>query len=356
MANPLTVAVNSTTNRAYVLNANDTVLFTNGSVHVVNLATITSPVRVNSVELEGFGGQLFLDTTNNAVFVTNRLSENEDDKVDAVQRINVDEASGSFLSISALDANGNPFGIGFDRSVAPVTQIVVPSREGVLDVYDVSSASPTRTAQVDLKRVLSSGDTLTTVGASEAVVVGTQAFVTRADAGLLVVNLSEATSSSANPVDYFIEDLDSPRGIVTDGALVYVVDVDTDDDGNVTNTLRVLNLAALTADGSNTTTTVKDKDSDSLLVRSVTVGTNPQEVVLDGTTAYVTNFDDDTISVINTVAGIVTATITVGDEPFGMAFYQQVAGTNTHLLVCNHKANTVSIIALASNTVVATYP
>lgn len=355
MANPLTVAVNSATNRAYVLNANDTVLYTTGSVHVVNLATVTTPARVSHVALDGFGGQLFLDAVNNVVYVTNRVSEDEDDAVDVLQRINVNEASGTFLSVNAVDANGNPFGIGFDRSVAPVTQLVVPSREGFLDVFDISAGTPTRTAQVDLKRALSNGNALSPVDAVEAVVIGAQAFVTRATGGLLVVNLSEATSSS-NPVDYFVEDLEGPRGIATDGAQLYVVDASTDNDGNITYFLRVLNLAPLTADGGNTTTAVKDKDTDSLLVRSMAVGGNAQEVVIDGNNAYVTNLDDDTVTVMNIPAGTVTTTISVGDEPFGMAFYQQVAGTNTHLLVCNHKANTVSIIALASNSVVATYP
>ncbi len=356
MANPLTVAVNSTANRAYIVNANDKILYTTGSMHVVDLSTITAPTRVNTVTLDGFGGQVLLDPTNNVVYVPNRISDNDDDTVDALHRINVDEASTSFLSLSSADVDADPFGIGFDVSVAPITQIAVPSRAGLLNIYDISSGTPTRTAQIDLNRTLSSSDTLSSVDAVEAVVIGTQAFVTKADGGLLVVNLSEATSSSANPVDYFVEDLESPRGIATDGVLLYVVNVEIDDDGNETNAVYVLDPATLTADGANTTTTVKDKDTDSLLLRQATVGNDPQEVVLSGTTAYVTNFEDDTVSVIDTTTGTVTATITVGDEPFGMDIYQQVLGTDSHLLVCNHKANTVSIIALTTNGVVATYP
>ncbi len=354
MANPLTVAVDSTAKRAYVMNANDKVLYTTGSVHVVDLSTITSPTRVNSTTIDGFTGQLLLDTTNKVLYTPNRLSANDDVVVDAMQRINVDETSTSFLSLSAVDANGNPFGIGFDRSVAPVTQIVAPSREGILDVFNISSGAASRTAQINLKQALDSGTTPTTVDASEAVVIGAQAFVTRATGGLLGVNLNEATSTTANPVDYEIDDIQSPRGIATDGTSLFVVSVETDG-STKTNYLYVLNLVTLTADSSNTTTAVKHKDN-GFVVRRVAVGGNPEEVLMNGTTAYVTNFDDSTVSVIDTTTGTVTATITVGSEPFGMAFYQQVAGTNSHLLVCNHASNTVSIIALASNAIVATYP
>ncbi|MFI1479566.1 YncE family protein, partial [Streptomyces griseofuscus] len=51
---------------------------------------------------------------------------------------------------------------------------------------------------------------------------------------------------------------------------------------------------------------------------TVTVGDFPIDVVIspDGTTAYVTNEGDDTVSVIDTATQTVTATIPVGTVPF----------------------------------------
>lgn len=359
LANPLTVQVNSTTQRAYVVNANDKFLYTSGSLHVVNLATVTAPTRVNSVEITSFGGQIHLDATNNFAYVPNRFSSDDTDTVDTLLQINVTEGATNFLSVSTIDANGNPFGATVNTSSG---QLLVPSQEGTLEIYTIGAGSPSREAQVDLTQSLSDGSSLSSVPAVEVAVInnGQQAVVTRSTGGILVVNLGEATGTT-NAVDYYISDIEGPRGIATDGSAatttVYVVDVDVADDGTKTNRLHVLNLAALTPDTGNTTTLVKDKDTDTLLTASIAIGNNPQEVVVSAglARAYVSNLDDDTVSVIDTAANTALTTITVGDEPFGMDFYQQVAGTDTHLLVCNRQANTVSIANLASNAVVGTY-
>jgi YVTN family beta-propeller protein len=68
-------------------------------------------------------------------------------------------------------------------------------------------------------------------------------------------------------------------------------------------------------------------------------------VALDPTkhTAYVTNFDDGTVSVIDTSTNTVTATLAVGSGPFGVAF-----DLTTHTAyVANRLSNTVSVIVAA---------
>jgi YVTN family beta-propeller protein len=69
---------------------------------------------------------------------------------------------------------------------------------------------------------------------------------------------------------------------------------------------------------------------------------------------FVSNQDDDTVSVISRATNAVTNTITVGDQPFGMALYSP-GGVDTHLFVANIQSNTVSVIDLASMSVVGTY-
>ena len=53
----------------------------------------------------------------------------------------------------------------------------------------------------------------------------------------------------------------------------------------------------------------------------ITVGKSPNGVAItpDGKRAYVTNFGDGTVSVITTATGAVSAPITVGNGPAGVA-------------------------------------
>lgn len=361
MSNPLTIAVNSTTKRAYVNNSNSKFIYDGGSLHVVDLTTITAPTRLATIGINSFNGNMFLDSTANKLYVPNRLSDNDADDIDTLFSINTNEASSTFLSVSSVEADGDPFDILPGKNA---TELLVPSQEGFLDIFDISGATPNRISQLDLKQELSDGSTLSYVDATQAVVInsGAQAVITRAIGGLLVVNLNEI-GGSGKPIDYYIPDLVSPRGIATQGGastIVYVVDVIDEGTKDEQNVLYVLDLASLAPDTTNAAITIKDKDTDGLLTNTIGLGDNPQQVLFSSTLnqLFVSNTDSDTISVIrtNNLAGGVKATITVGDEPFGMAFYQQTVGTDSHLLVCNQEGNTVSIVDLATNSIVATYP
>ena len=68
--------------------------------------------------------------------------------------------------------------------------------------------------------------------------------------------------------------------------------------------------------------------------------------------AYITNSGDNTVSVIDTTSSTVTATLTVGNSPFGVA----VTPDGSTVYVGNRSDNTVSVIDTASNTVTATIP
>jgi YVTN family beta-propeller protein len=66
--------------------------------------------------------------------------------------------------------------------------------------------------------------------------------------------------------------------------------------------------------------------------------------------AYVTNFDDGTVSVIDTATAAVTATIPVGRQPFGVAVHP----SGRWAYVGNSFDGTTSVIDATTNTVVAT--
>ena len=80
---------------------------------------------------------------------------------------------------------------------------------------------------------------------------------------------------------------------------------------------------------------------------TITVGDNPFGVAFspDGTKAYVANYNANTVSVINTTTNTVTATITVGVQPSGVA----VSPDGTTAYVTNSDYDTVSVIDLRAN-------
>src|SRR5205809_261187 len=68
--------------------------------------------------------------------------------------------------------------------------------------------------------------------------------------------------------------------------------------------------------------------------------------------AYITNLNDNTVSVIDTASNTVTATVPVGTFPNGVA----VAPDGAHVYVANVLDGTVSVIDTGSNAVTATVP
>ena len=95
------------------------------------------------------------------------------------------------------------------------------------------------------------------------------------------------------------------------------------------------------------------------VVATIPVGDNPEDVALspDGTFAYVTNFDDDTVSVIDLRPGTATTntvvhTFAVGDGADGVAF----SPDGTRAYVANFTDGSVSVVETASHTVLSTIP
>jgi YVTN family beta-propeller protein len=86
---------------------------------------------------------------------------------------------------------------------------------------------------------------------------------------------------------------------------------------------------------------------------TIAVGTSPVDVAVTGVSgsrAYVSNYYDNTVSVIDTNTNTVIKTISVGASPYNLA----ASPDGTHVYVANQKANTVSVIDTNTNMVVDT--
>jgi len=88
------------------------------------------------------------------------------------------------------------------------------------------------------------------------------------------------------------------------------------------------------------------------VVATIPVGTIAAGVAItpDGSSAYVANNQDNTVSVIDTTTKTVVSTIPVGVAPFGLA----ISPDGALVYVVNESQSVVSVIATATNTVVGT--
>jgi len=89
-------------------------------------------------------------------------------------------------------------------------------------------------------------------------------------------------------------------------------------------------------------------------LETVAVGDNPYGIcsLPSGDFVYVTNSDDDNVSVIRTSDNSVVATVAVGDFPFGICSLS----SGDYVYVTNTSDDNVSVIRTSDNTVVATVP
>lgn len=89
-------------------------------------------------------------------------------------------------------------------------------------------------------------------------------------------------------------------------------------------------------------------------IATIPVGPSPWDVAIspDGTTAYVSVRDADTLAVVSLESNSKTGDIGVGDEPQGVA----VSADGSRVYVANYAGNSVSVVNTATTSVVATIP
>ncbi|WP_143822099.1 beta-propeller fold lactonase family protein [Mucilaginibacter pedocola] len=109
-------------------------------------------------------------------------------------------------------------------------------------------------------------------------------------------------------------------------------------------------LAYISNFNSNTVSVINTANN--AVVKTIPVGWNPIAITRspDGAYVYVSNYKSGTISVINTYSNTVTATITVGTNPAGLA----ITADGRTLYVSNKGSNNISVINTSTSQVTAT--
>jgi YVTN family beta-propeller protein len=134
---------------------------------------------------------------------------------------------------------------------------------------------------------------------------------------------------------------DKPYGVTvgTSGQLIYVVN-------SGSNKLKILNASTVYSAGDDFDWGDYDAEDNTVgpysLSSTIDVGNDPRCIVLnsDESYAYITNYEDDTVTVIDITNRTVTDTINVGDGPIGIS----ITPTGDYLYVVNHLDNSVSVI------------
>jgi YVTN family beta-propeller protein len=125
------------------------------------------------------------------------------------------------------------------------------------------------------------------------------------------------------------------------------------DTTTVTNRQYELTARARDAAGNTTTSapvTVTVANTGTSPITPIAVGDGPTSVAITDGRAYVLNFEDSTVSVIDTTNNEVVATIPVGYTPTSLA----VSPDGTRAYVTNYYDNTVSVIDTTGNSVITT--
>lgn len=345
LSSPIALAVDTTKLRAYVVNSNNRYSFTNTTLSVLDITHPTAPTLLsntsNPIPIPNYSSQIYYDGASGFAYVPNRLTTDPVATTDSLLRIDLNESLTTFAKVDSFTTGLNPFGITCCDTSG---RIYTVASSGNLHVYSPSNLNTS--TQISLSVTLPSGQFIGT-NSTEAVLLGTQAFVTNENGLIYVINTSEVGDTTKNPIDYVITNGGFLKGIATNGTLLYAVDGTRD-----AAVLRVINPATLTP-VSPDTSTISEIDISTIQSRTIGLGNDPNEIVIFGGKAYITNRGDNTVSVIDLSTNEVIRNIGVGEEPFGMAAF--TVGTTSYLYVTNLASNSISIIDLGSNTVVSTF-
>lgn len=367
---PIAIAIDPAALRAYLVNSDFNVEFTEGSLMVLDLTDPTAPVLLdisgNPVIIDRLSGPIHFDAATSQVFITNRFAKERGRDDDRLFRISIDEG-GDFGSLDEFDAGIDPFGL----VCCDAADNLLIAAFGTLEA--LPRTDPASSTSLSLELTLSTNAFLSGELTTRVTILGSQAFLTNRTGVIYVINLDELGVADANPIDYLLTGMGDLRGIATDGTNLFVAEIvfqDADEpaEDEQPSVIRVIDPSALPPIAPDTSEVPEVNVEDPLVnlasdpfVTTVDIGQDANEVLIFGTKLYVTNTRDNSVSVLdisNPASLTVTNTIDLsGDDcegPFGLAA-ASVAGKDLLYVTCLD-SNNVMVIDLGINSVAGTFP
>lgn len=355
---PIYFGIDEINKRGYLINSNNTVLYSDGSLIVFDLTNPIAPSVVRSVSLLNFSGQAYLDTNTKYLYATNRLNQSKNDNNDQILKINIDETSSNFLTYQQFQTGNNPFGIASDG-----TNLFVVNQQS-LDFFLLSNLS-SRT-EVNFNILVNDNSIPNTVNTRQMAISpsGNYLYVSNEGGPVLILNKSQIpppnqteplTTGTNNSVDYIIAGTNSTIGITSDTQNIYIVE------DNPPSLLVFADPQLPPVDGNPQTVQLSN-----ILKTSIPLGNFPNEVAADGmnSRAYVTLAQNNEVSVIDTnnLVELTRIPLTTGlpggvnrgENPFAISVGH--FGGVPYIYVLNLNTNNISIINGDSLSVVGSYP
>lgn len=346
LPNPVSLAVDETNSQIVVANSNVDIFFSAGSLAVleVDASTPTAPSLALSqvVTAPNFAGQIYLDDTNDSLYVPFREATEAEDDLDQIQSYSLTAAGLTLTATGSVEPD--PFGIALDAG-----SLYVVSNE-ILNILD-TALSPVAT--VDLTTAEDAEIDDSNAQHVEYVAIDTardRAYVSNAGGTLFIVDLA------TNAVSAAIAGPESTRNLILDGDTLYALDP-------TAALVWVFDVGEFASPSS----TPDSVDDSTFLLCVISVGSNPSGMALDTASGrlYVANSSDNTISVIDTVIQDEIDRISVdpddltafergADFPYALAL--GTFGGTKYLFVTGFNDNSIAMIHTQTLEVVEIFP
>ncbi|MFH1653037.1 MAG: hypothetical protein ABIE74_03175 [Pseudomonadota bacterium] len=371
IASPSYISINAAGDRLYVVNSNDQAFYRpeQGSLQTYVLSLNANGVpypaaaALKTSQITSLSSQMYIDVVNNLAYLANRYSVNADVSQDALFTIDFNEASADYLGVAdGTPIQLDPYGVA---CCYPANRTWITS-ENFLQYLDLTTTAQVLSpVNLDMRVTLDNGSTVAQAEINFIQIFNNQAYISRLRGGVFIVNLDEVGVAGKQPVDYFLDGVDEPRDITTDGTNIYILNQGVVVDEYIPHILVVdpTKFPALT-DNASPLYVDMSLDSDTphaSVVTTVEVEEDPQNIAittgLGQNLAFVTCRENNKLSVVNTTTmQKQVEALDTGEYPYSMAFYAP-AGTSEFLYVGNLYDNNFTIVKIDTNpTVVATYP
>ncbi len=367
LSGPISIVIDAANNRAYVVNSNLNVAFDDATLLTLDISNPEQPVILNHpnnpISIPSLSGEAFLDTANQQLLVTNRLSNNKNDIIDELLRINVNEA-GSFGTTEEFSSGENPFGI----ACCDASNNFYVVSDGTLESFELND--PNNNVTQSLEVTLQNGNVVKGDSTTHIAILGQQAFLSNRAGIIYVINLDKATDTSLNPIDYLITDMEELRAITTDGNNIYVTEADFNDDD--VHRLRVINPETVPPIAENSEAITEIDIEDTRTINDTDINVQQETLSLDKDSnamlvyldkLYVASEEENSLKIFDlsnpgdiseaTELNLGSGTLS-GQGPFALTA-ANLGGTD-YLYVGNLDSNNILIINLNTQSIVASFP
>lgn len=297
LPNPIDFATDPANSQIIVVNSNVDLAYGQSSLVSISVdATDPTAIKLaatDAIEIPNFAGEIAFDGTN--AFIPFREASSSNDAKDQLHKYTI--GAGALAEAKGTTISENPFGIAVNGS-----DVLVVANDK-LEYYNTNLS---KIKSIDLTTASDANIDNAHADSAESVAIDAttnRAFISNRSDNIFVVDLTDKV------LTHVIDGPQTTRGIASDGTYVYVV-------SGYSSALWVINPANL----STPTDSPQKIDDAKVFIATIPLGSNPNGLAIDANNhrAYVTNTDDNTVSVIDLLTLKEVAQISLDNDDTGL--------------------------------------